>query len=109
MKRWIVASCLFVFLTGCGDSNQAEFNGEFGQEKQAAWDFLQEQDWTVKAEETATVDVTKEVQDVEWVRSSDSKEWVAVSFADEKPSVVGVPVILVEPETKEVVGYIPGE
>ncbi|OES46619.1 hypothetical protein [Domibacillus iocasae] len=100
---------LFMCLTGCANSNQAEFDGEFGREKQAAWDFLQEQDWTVRAEKMATVNVKKEVQDVEWVRSSNSKEWVAVSFADEKPSVISVPVILVDPEMKEVVGYIPGE
>ena len=109
LKKWIFASCLFVFSTGCADSNQAAFDGEFEQEKQAAWNFLQEQDWTVKAEKAATASITKEVQNVEWVRSSDSKEWVAVSFAEEKPSVTGVPVILVEWETHEVVGYIPGE
>ncbi|MCP3760962.1 hypothetical protein NLX67_00950 [Domibacillus sp. A3M-37] len=109
MKKWIFASCLFAFLTGCAEGNQAKFDGEFAREKQAAWAFLQEQDWTVKAEEMAAVNVTKERQDVEWIRSSDSKKWVAVSFAEEKRSVTGIPIILIEPETKEVVGYIPGE
>ena len=95
-------------LTACS-TNETAFKGGFAQEKKAAWAFLADKDWDENAEKTAAVTVTKNVQNVEWLVPADAGEWVAVSFNEKEASVIGVPVLFVDPETKKVAGDIPGE
>ena len=108
MRKGLLTLGLLGMLTACS-TNEAAFKGEFAQEKQAAWAFLADKDWDENAEKRAVVTVTKNVQYVEWIAPADAAEWVAVSFKEKEASVTGVPVLLVDPETKKVAGYIPGE
>ena len=108
MRKGLLTLGLLGILTACS-TNEAAFKGEFPQEKQAAWAFLADKGWDENAKKRAAVTVTRNMEHVEWVTPANAGEWVAVSFEEKEASVIGVPVLFVDPETKKVAGYIRGE
>jgi hypothetical protein len=74
---------------------------------------LEEKGWNNKAKKgwqdaevkKITADNNYELFD----KSYDGKEVYSVSFADEENAVVGTTVLLVDPTSKKVIGYLPGE
>jgi len=108
LKKWLFTLGFLGMLMACS-TNEAAFKGEFAQEKQAAWAFLADKGWEENAEKRAAVMVTRNAQHVKWVAPAKAGEWISVSFNEKEASVIGVPVLFVDPETKKVAGYIQGE
>lgn len=78
-----------------------------------AWDFIEERGWGDTAiEDWKSAEVKKTIADNSYElldKTYEGKEVLRVSFEDQENVVVGPPLILVDPETNEVIGYMPGE
>lgn len=81
--------------------------------KEIAWNFLIEHGWNESAKEGwKSTSVTKIIVNEDYVlldKSFDGKEVLAVSFKDKKNVIVGTPIVLIDANTKKVIGYMPGE
>lgn len=82
---------------------------QFDEEKKTAKMFLEEKEWDKQAADIALVQTVENPQYAEWVDNPVKGELVAVSFLEKESSVIGVPVVYVEPESNKVAGYMPGE
>ncbi|MDX5324543.1 MAG: hypothetical protein LPJ96_13095 [Exiguobacterium sp.] len=113
VSGWMMIAVLL--LVGC-DEEQRVVNGNEPADDKAiavAWAYVTARNWEEPAinaggsaeVQRVTVDHGYELLDDTYFGS----EVLAVSFASEPDSVVGVPTILVEPESDTVVGYMPGE
>lgn len=112
----IVFFSLFIIF-GCSnnDLKNPPVTESYNDVKEVAWKFVLDNGWHTTAKgnwEEATVltmlinnDYTYELFDA----SYKGKEALAVSFENQENVVTGTPVILVDPTTKKVIGYIPGE
>jgi nitrous oxide reductase accessory protein NosL len=119
MKLKLLLTLILIYmLAGCSNSNAqnvAKPTSEDGYElvRKAAWDFIQDNGWSEPVKEdwqSAKVELVKVDENYEMLDSQYvGKEVAAVSFQDKENVVIGTPLILVDLETKEVVGYMPSE
>lgn len=117
LKLLFFATVLFIFfIVGCSSKQEVgTTNGTDSYEniREIAWNFLVEKDWTERAiEDWKTAEVEKIIARSNYAlldENYDGKDVLAVSFEDKGKFVVGPPVILVDPDTNEVIGYIPAE
>lgn len=105
-------------IAGCSNSNAqsvANPSSEDGYElvRKAAWEFSQENGWSEPAKgnwQSANVELIIADENYEMLNTQyEGKEVAAVSFQDKENVVVGTPLILVDVDTNEVVGYMPSE
>ncbi|WP_391117234.1 hypothetical protein [Psychrobacillus sp. L3] len=104
------------FIVGCsskqeiGNTNSTD---SYENIREIAWNFLVENDWTERAiVNWKTAEVEKIIARNNYAfldENYDGKDVLAVSFEDKGKFVVGPPVILVDPDTNEVIGYILAE
>ncbi|MFY3793324.1 hypothetical protein ACOQFO_16770 [Ureibacillus sp. MALMAid1270] len=116
------AVLLLILLVGCSadpkvdDGTNIE-NGivsdEYNEARKIAWDYILEMGWDKHAEgdwQSAEVQVVEVGEHYELFDESYlGEEVLEVSFVDVASTLVGTPEILVDSETGEVVGYLPGE
>ena len=114
--KLLFLTILFCLIAGCSNEEEAVKNTSVdGYEsiRKAAWEFIQEKGWSGLAEgnwqsakvEKIIADENYEMLDTHY----EGKEVAAVSFQDKENVVVGTPLILVDLNTNEVVGYMPSE
>ena len=81
--------------------------------RQIAWEFIAEKGWNDTAKDSwQSAKVKKEIADNRYElldKTYGGKEILSVSFEDKENVVVGTPMILVDPDTNEVIGYMIGE
>lgn len=106
-----------ILIVGCSNNQNLKSTGEiednYSNVREIAWNFLKEKGWHDKAEEDweaaavskATVDENYELFDERYR----DKEVLSVSFEDKENVVVGTPLILVDADINEVIGYMPME
>ncbi|SIR06686.1 hypothetical protein [Domibacillus enclensis] len=114
---------ILLFIAGCSNANDvirtektrpAEADGLVimkanDEVKEAAQTFLKEKGWDKQATDIALAQTVEDPQYAEWVDHPAKGELVAVSFLEKESSVIGVPVVYVDPESNKVAGYMPGE
>ncbi|MCC5891046.1 hypothetical protein [Exiguobacterium sp.] len=111
---WMMIAALL--LGGC-DEQQRVVNvneTEGGDEAIAvAWAYVTARNWEEAAVDGGrNADVSRVVIDDDYELLDDTykdEEALAVSFEAKPDSVVGVPTVLIAPESNEVVGYMPSE
>lgn len=114
--KLLLLTILLCLIAGCSNAEKAVKNtSEDGYEsiRKAAWEFIQEKEWSEPAEgnwqsakvEKIIADENYEMLDTDY----EGKEVAAVSFQDKENVLVGTPLILVDLNTNEVVGYMPSE
>lgn len=103
-------------ILGCSNKPVIENTSEMDSHedaKAAAWEFLNEKGWQDQAKEDfESAEVAKVHADSKYVlldQTYDGKELLEVSFEDVDHAVTGTPLILVDSNTNEVVGYMPSE
>ena len=81
--------------------------------KVVAWEFIKEKGWSANTKEDRQgAEVTETIADNSYElldNNYEGKEVLSVSFEDKENVVIGTPLILVDPTTKEVIGYMSGE
>jgi hypothetical protein len=114
--RLLLLTILLYLIAGCSTEEEAVKNtSEDGYEsiRKAAWEFIQEKGWSEPAEgnwqsakvEKIIADENYEMLDTQY----EGKEVAAITFQDKENVIVGTPLILVDLNTNEVVGYMPSE
>lgn len=120
MKKLVLFLVVTVFvallLVGCSDNQNAENQSEtdgYNEVREIAWDFVKDKGWNGTAKENwQSAEVKKVVIDNNYElldKTYEGKEVLSVSFEDKENSVVGTPLILIEPDTSKVIGYMPSE
>lgn len=110
---WMMIAVLL--LSGCDDEQRvANGNEPAGDEAIAvAWAYVTARNWQEPAIDAgASAEVERVTVDDDYELLDDAYAWteaLAVSFEADPNSSVGVPTILVAPESNTVVGYLPGE
>lgn len=112
----LVLTILLSLIAGCSTTEDTvKDTNEDGYElvRNAAWEFIQEKGWSESAKgnwQSGNVEIIKADGNYEMLDSRYvGKEVAAVSFHDKENVVVGTPLILVDFETNEVVGYMPSD
>ncbi|WP_438298156.1 hypothetical protein [Sporosarcina sp. FA15] len=81
--------------------------------REVAWAFIEEKGWNDNAEKDwESAEVKKMIANNSYElldKTYEGKEILIVSFEDKENVVVGTPLILIEPNLNEVIGYMPGE
>ncbi|TFE00604.1 hypothetical protein [Jeotgalibacillus salarius] len=115
MKKGIcyLAICTFTALILVGCASDQSKTQEYNEAKKAAWDFVKEEGWDNTADEDwQSAEVTEVIADQTFELLDDTfegNEALRVSFKDKENVVTGTPLILIDPDTNEVIGYMPGE
>ena len=117
--KFIYFVCTFFSITlilGCSNKPVTEITSEidsYEDVKAAAWEFLNEKGWQDQAKDDfESAKVEKVHADSKYVlldQTYDGKELLEVSFEDVDHAVTGTPLILIDSNTNEVVGYMPSE
>ena len=115
MRKLVLFLVITVFstlmLVGCS-INQGETDS-YNEVREIAWNFVKEKGWNGTANENwHRAEVKKVVVDNNYElldKTYEGKEVFSVSFEDKENSVVGTPLILIEPNTSKVIGYMPSE
>ena len=107
-----------LILVGCTNEPESDDlienpDDPYGEICAVAWDFIQQNNWHTRADEnwesakveTIIADHRYEILDP----TVEGKEVFRVSFKDREDVLVGTPLILVNPQTNEVVGYLLSE
>ncbi|SOC38609.1 hypothetical protein [Ureibacillus acetophenoni] len=100
-------------LTGCSMNENIETEDSFDEIRKIAWDFVKEQGWgTTSDGEWQSAEVQEiimkdhfEILDL----SYNGRTVLKVTFIDRADALVSTPVILIAPDTGQVVGYLLGE
>lgn len=111
-----ISICLIFLITGCSTTEHAvneSSEDSYELVRKAAWEFVQEKGWSEPAKgnwqnakvEIIIADQSYELFDVDYK----GKEVGSVSFQNKENIVVGTPLILVDLDSHEVVGYMPSE
>ncbi|MDX8290464.1 hypothetical protein SLL00_11705 [Metabacillus indicus] len=109
MKKSILL-LLCLLLTGC---SVAEEDG-FREVRKAGWNFIKQNkwenrtsgDWEDAKVATYTVNESQaQLSDKQYI----GKKVLSVEFEDLENTALSAPVILVDQESKKVIGYLPGE
>ncbi|WP_214483786.1 hypothetical protein [Bacillus sp. SM2101] len=120
MRKLVFYLAITVFtallLEGCSDNqnakNQSEIDG-YIEARESAWNFVKEKGWYDTAKDNwQSAGVTKVVVNNNYElldKTYEGKEVLSVSFEDKENSIVGAPLILIEPYTNKVIGYMPSE
>ena len=105
-----------ILIAGCTNKPVIENTSEIDSHenvKAAAWEFLNEKGWQDRAKDDfESAKVEKVNADSKYVlldQTYDGKELLEVSFEDVDNAVTGTPLILVDSNANEVVGYMPSE
>ena len=112
-KISLILSFMFlsIGLFGCQQSSKDENNNN--DIKTVAWEFIKEKGWDANAKEDwQGAEVTETIADNSYElldNNYEGKEVLSVSFEDKENVVIGTPLILVDPTTKKVIGYLLGE
>lgn len=113
IRAFFLIIVFFLLLLGGCNQGAIEHEDEYYHVKVAAWEFLKEKGWDLRAKEnweTAQVSVAIIDDDYELIDPSyEGEEVLSVIFEDKEKVVVGTPIILVDPDKIEVVGYMFGE
>lgn len=103
-------------LVGCStnqDVRDVADTDRYEKVREAAWEFLEEKGWNDTAKEGwKSAEVKKIIADnsYEWLdKNYEGKEVLIVSFEDKENVVAGTPLLLVDPNLSEVIGYMAGE
>lgn len=106
---------LVMLIAGCGNSNLAG-QGEtetYDEAKEAAWNFLEEKGWNETASEdwhNVDVSLVPINDNYELLNPAyEAEEALSIVFEEAVNSVTGTPLVLVDADTKEVIGYMPTE
>ena len=105
-----------LLLVGCSENqnteNQRETDGYY-EVREAAWNFVKEKGWNNTANENwQSAEVIKVIVDNNFElldKNYEGMEVLSVSFEDKVNSVVATPLILIEPDTNKVIGYMLSE
>ena len=102
-----------IWVTGCNEVERDTGNEQsYDDVRKIAWDYLNEQGWNENTKDWQSAVVTKTVvnDDFELIDTNfEGTEAWSVSFVDKDNVVVGTPIILVDPKSNKVIGYMPGE
>ncbi|MFC6037954.1 hypothetical protein ACFPYN_00675 [Paenisporosarcina macmurdoensis] len=119
MLKLLVASIwisLIFLIVGCSATEVAvndSSEDSYELVKEAAWEFVEVKGWNQSAKgnwRDAKVEIIITDQRYELLNTQyEGKEVASVSFQDKDNVVVGTPLILVDLESHEVVGYMPSE
>lgn len=118
MKLMYVVVTMFsiILIVGCSNKPVIENTNDIDNHvdiKAAAWDFLNEKGWQDQAnDDPQSAKVEKVIADNKYIlldKTYDGKEVLEVSFEDVENAVTGTPLLLVDSNTNEVIGYMPGE
>ena len=111
----LISICM---IAGCSNSNAQDVAEPSSEDRyklvrKAAWEFIQEKEWSKTAKgnwQNAKVELLIADEKYEMLNTQyEGKEVAAVSFQDKENVVIGTPLILVDVDTNEVVGYMPSE
>lgn len=116
-------TCLIILLLmtvsiGCSNNTDVQKTAvskeeEFHNARKIAWEFLKERQWNDRAKDNwKTAKVTQTTVDENYQllnKGYEGRKILSVSFEDKEIAAAGTPVILVDPTSKEIVGYLPGE
>ena len=118
MKFLNLAITAFLILLVVGCSNNQDVGNitdtdSYEKVREVAWEFIAEKGWNDTAKDGwQSAKVKKEIADNRYElldKTYEGKEILSVSFEDKENVVVGTPIILVDPDTNEVIGYMAGE
>ncbi|MDM5332193.1 hypothetical protein QUF56_03055 [Ureibacillus composti] len=109
---YLILAIFVVLMVGC--SNKAtQHDDEYYNVKLVAWEFLKEKGWDGRAKENwETAEVFEVMTDDDYKLIDPSykgKLVLSVIFEDKENAVIGTPIVLVDPEKNEVVGFMYGE
>jgi hypothetical protein len=103
-------------IVGCSikqDRGNSNVIDNYEKIREVAWEFIEEKGWDDRAiEDWKSAEVKKTIADNSYElldKTYEGKEVLRVSFEDKENVVVGPPLILVDPNTNEVIGFMPGE
>lgn len=116
LKFLAITAFLILLLVGCSnnqDVGNITDTDSYEKVREVAWEFIEEKGWNDTAKEgrksakvkKITADNSYELLD----KTYEGKEILTVSFEDKENVVVGTPLILVDPNLNEVIGYMAGE
>ena len=118
LKFLFIANTAFLILLFVGCShNQDEGNitdiDSCENVRKIAWEFIEEKGWNDTAKDGwKSAEVKKMIADNSYElldKTYEGKEILTVSFENKENVVVGTPLILVDPDINEVIGYMAGE
>ena len=103
---------LSIGLFGCQQSSEDEIDNQ--DIKTVAWEFIEEKGWDTNAKGNwQGAKVTETIADNSYELLDSNYEGREVlylfTFEDKENVLIGTPLILVDPTTKKVIGYMPGE
>ena len=111
-----ITTFLILLLVGCSnnqDVGNIADTDNYEKVREVAWEFIKEKGWNDTAKEGwKSAEVKKIIADNRYElldKTYEGKEILSVSFEDKEYVVVGTPVILVDPDTNKVIGYMAGE
>lgn len=110
MKRFLISITLLLLVFGCSN-NQDEVNKHSEEDiKEVAWKFIEEKGWAANVKgDWQGAEVTETTADNNYElldNNYDGKKVLSVSFENQENVVIGTPLILVDPTTKKVIGYM---
>jgi len=115
LKFLYVAITAFL-LVGCSNNQDVGTitdTDSYEKVREVAWEFIEEKGWNNTAKEGwESAKVEKIIADNRYElfdKTYEGKEIVSVSFEDKENVVVGTPLILVDPNLNEVIGYMASE
>lgn len=120
MRKVVLFLVMIVFsallLVGCSENQNAENQREtdgYNEVRETAWNFVKEKGWNNNATGNwQSAEVIKVVVDNKFDlldKNYEGMEVLSVSFADKENIVVATPIILIEPNTNKVIGYMLSE
>jgi len=111
-----ITAFLIMLVAGCSDKQHAgdiTDTDSYENVRKIAWEFIAEKGWNDTAKDGwQNAKVKKEIADNRYElldKTYEGEEILSVSFEDKENVVVGTPIILVDPDTNEVIGYMAGE
>lgn len=116
LKYLAITVCFMFLIIGCSNNQvvgNATDSDDYGKVREVAWKFIQAKGWSATAKEDwQSAKVNKTIADNSYElldKTYEGKEILTVSFEDKEDVVIGTPLILVDSETNEVIGYMKGE
>ena len=111
-----ITAFLLSLLVGCSNNQDVGTitdTDRYEKVREVAWGFIEEKGWNDTAKEDwKSAEVKKIIADnsYKWLdKTYEGKEVLTVTFKDKEYVVAGTPLLLVDPNLNEVIGYMPGE
>lgn len=109
----VITAFLFVGCSNNQDVGTITDTDSYEKVREVAWEFIEEKGWNGTAKEGwKSAEVKSVIADNRYElldETYEGKEILTVSFEDKENVVVGTPLILVDPNLNEVIGYMAGE